>query len=425
MKDLREVPIFLGFSHRVSSQPAGTMDLLDVGYNLLFPFFPQPLEGIHCVLAFNKNVLFFENRMFHFKLILTDENRPDHSATATGTLTLEQAGTTRPFTDRDREENWGYHLFTMPLPPLVATEPTIVAVDMEWSEERHRIGKFECLFVEPPPILEPERRAIASRPGAARAVCVQIGCNECEGKLRVFTPIDPANQPSMPSEVYLPDAPDQWTCQCGKTLINLTYMKRGLHDLLRRSPMAADRVTRFMPLYEQGQLARIAADFQVLINSDPSEEAVQQFIQQNPVLWAFLSPIKILHKPAVLTKKRADFGILASNKVFYLVELEKPQTRLATKSTGLTADLQKGIEQIKDWAVVVADHRSALLSELSLRTEEVHDIRYLLIAGLAFNTPAEAMIKLKRNPLAKDTQFLCFDDLASILFTIHGQLSQL
>ena len=181
----------------------------------------------------------------------------------------------------------------------------------------------------------------------------------------------------------------------------------------------------FRRVYEIGQLASIAGEFQALIGSSPAEEQVQEFIEAHPVVWSFLSPIKILHKPPVLTKKKADFGVLTSHKILYLIEIEKPQTQLATKLTTTSAELQRGIDQIKDWGVVVGDHRHALLSELDLKDDDVHDIRYLLIAGTAHKTTKEALIKLKRSPLALNTQFMCFDELAAILFTLGGQLDDL
>lgn len=99
------------------------------------------------------------------------------------------------------------------------------------------------------------------------------------------------------------------------------------------------------------------------------------------MLWAFLLPKKILHEPSVLTKKKADFRILSTQGIFYLIEIEKPQTQLIKRDGGFHAELQKGIDQVRDWSIVVGDHRNALLSELGLSQGVVREIRYILVAG--------------------------------------------
>jgi hypothetical protein len=71
---------------------------------------------------------------------------------------------------------------------------------------------------------------------------------------------------------------------------------------------------QFTPLYEAGRIQDIIAEFEQLIETTTDEEPVQKYLEEHPVLWAFLSPAKILHKPPVLTKKKADFGILTSQQ---------------------------------------------------------------------------------------------------------------
>jgi hypothetical protein len=152
------------------------------------------------------------------------------------------------------------------------------------------------------------------------------------------------------------------------------------------------------------------------------EEDVQQFLEVHPLLWSFLSPKRIIEKPPILSRKKADFAIVTSRKILYLVEIEKPQTAVWTKSGGMSSEVQKGIDQLKDWAVVVGDHRLALLSELGLSPTDIHDIRYLLVAGLLAGTSPDGIIRMKRNPVMTNSDFLFFDELGSMLFTLEDQL---
>jgi len=163
---------------------------------------------------------------------------------------------------------------------------------------------------------------------------VVVGCQKCGEKVRYYDTIDPRDRVSSHSDaseptVYIMDAPEHWRCRCGTVDIPLTYLKRGMHDLFRwPDPPIGYAGLSFRPMYERGQLRQVFFDFQQLIAGSPAEEDVQKFLEEHPVLWAFLSPALILHKPAILTHKKADFAILTSNKVLYLVEIEKPQTQL-------------------------------------------------------------------------------------------------
>ena len=457
MKDKRELPIFLGVSNKAARHGFG-WDLLGVTYTVFLPFFPQSLKGLHCLMGFNKNVIYSSDKYEHrYKLWFTDDNNPENKTWATQEFVIELKDKNAPspsevqafsLLELTSDESWGlafsvgrrvnqgdeygaFEIMPIPIPPqLRLTEPTTVSVDIEWGSQTYRLGRFTCEFVEPAPVSEPERRAIASRPNAASAILIKITCHKCGDEAWMYALLDPARYPAKELDktaIYLHRAPDHWRCKCDKSETNLTFLKRGIHDLFRRtiSEQSFDKTTSFRPLYEARELARIKADFQALINSTPREEDVQKFIEANPVIWAFLSPTKILHKPPVLTKKTADFGILTSQKVLYLVEIEKPQTKLVKAKGGVHHEVQKGFDQIRDWNVVVEDHRIALLNELDLKRDEVHDIRYMLVAGRARQVPNEELMKLRRDPARANILFFCFDEIAHFLLNLEGQLERL
>jgi len=209
----------------------------------------------------------------------------------------------------------------------------------------------------------------------------------------------------------------------------LTFLKQGIHDVFRHasSQRWGGEDESFVPLYERNQLRNIFLAYQALINSGPEEEDVQKFMENNPIIWSFLSPEQIIHKPPVLTHQKADFAILTSQKDLYLIELEKPQTRLLTKEGGIHHELQDGFNHFIHWNYVVTKERSAFLGELKLkiRSDDVHAIHYMLIAGLTTQIPPEDLMKLRLNPTKKEFLFFCFDEIGDFLNNLEGQLVEL
>jgi hypothetical protein len=161
--------------------------------------------------------------------------------------------------------------------------------------------------------------------------------------------------------------------------------------------------------------------YERLLQEHPPEEKVQKFLEEYPVLWSFLSPQRILYKPCVLTRFGADFAILNTSRILFIIEIEKPETRLATNRGGVSAELQRGLDQIRDWRVVAGNYRHAVLAELGFY-DEVDDIRYVLIAGMARQTSRAGLLKLRRNPPAEALLY-CFDELGTFLRRVGDQLT--
>lgn len=445
------LPIFLGMSHRAARR-GHVWDLLGVTNLILFPFFPQPLTGLQCILGIDRRLLV--SKPVSYRLLLTDQSRPNNqgwvdqnlgfvSRKAEDTERRETGGFAVPAAPLEggqnefgwsligaQDEDTGMEIFPTPAPPLIIWAPSRVLVDIELENNRYRRGEFICAFAPPPPLSEEERRAIASRPGASKAVVFHLGCKLCGDDVNYFTQLLPHERKSehIPTNaVVLHEAPASWHCMCGTQSVELSYLKQGLHDLFRRPPSVTsdNAVLQFTPLYEAGRIQNLIAEYEELIETTTAEEPVQKYLEANPLFWAFLSPTKILHKPAILTKKKADFGILSRQKILYLVELEKPATKLTNKDGAISAEIQKGADQIRDWQLVVSDHRLTLLSQLDLKETEVQEIHYVLIGGLARRTNAAALTKLRRSPLAPNTDFYCFDELGSFLHTLAGELRRL
>ena len=121
--------------------------------------------------------------------------------------------------------------------------------------------------------------------------------------------------------------------------------------------------------------------FEHLLDSDPKEETIQKFIEQNPIILREYPAVRIIFKPPILTKHRADFGILTPQKELIPVEIEHTRTRLLRKNGGEASELSHAIDQVEDWLRTADDHRAAFLSELFIEPDQVSMVRGVVIAG--------------------------------------------
>ena len=204
---------------------------------------------------------------------------------------------------------------------------------------------------------------------------------------------------------------------------NSQHLKDGIHSVFRQTIKDLRGVgIMAKPLYEIAEIRQMRSAYAELIASSPREEDVQAFIHSNPLIWHFLAPTRILSKPPLLTKHNADFGILTVHKILYFVEIEKPQSRVVGAKGKLHGDVQRAFEQIRDWSIVIEDHRLAVLDSLGIQPEEVHDIRYIVVAGLAAKASSAGLNKLQRNLPTENTQFYCFDHIESFLRALEEHL---
>jgi hypothetical protein len=156
-----------------------------------------------------------------------------------------------------------------------------------------------------------------------------------------------------------------------------------------------------------------------LLNSDPKEETIQKFIENNLIVLHQFSAERIIFKPAILTKYRADFGILTPQKELILIEIEHTKTRLLRKDGGEAGGLTHAIDQVENWLRTVDDHRIAFLSELNIEPDAVSAVRGVVIAGRDKGQDAKQLRALKGRDRGR-ILFRTFDDL---LFSV-GSLAR-
>ncbi|MDB5325388.1 MAG: hypothetical protein JWM57_957 [Phycisphaerales bacterium] len=320
------------------------------------------------------------------------------------------------------------NVLVLPLPPMTIEQPCVVTLRLEKEGESNLLGHFAYAFVKSMPLTEAELQARRSRVGAMKELGVAIKCLACGMTSQLVSLANPAEQPPdlSPTRQWLYSLADQWQCACGKTTMTTKYLKEGLPAYFRDDGSINHTGTLLngVPLYQNRAINALASDYHTLINSSPSEEIVQVFLENHPLFWSFLSPVQIIHKPSILTRYKADFAILSASKSLIFIEIEKPTTRLTKANGGLSADVQAGFDQVRDWRTVIADHRLAVINELGLTPDQVHQIRFIVIAGLAHKISPNQLHKFRQNIYA-EAEFFTFDDLEAFIHRLSGALGAL
>lgn len=438
-------PIFLGICEKALIRGEGLFqDFYGAGEMLVLPFLPQTLHGPLLLFAFP--IEGFDSRKIKVTLqhAANPENRawidvdissvPSRAAEKVNlssiqkhfSVSSEQDGAYPQVGSLLMRQGCSYKLIPIPAPPLLVTEPGTYEVIVESNDESYVAGMLDIIFTQPPPISDAERAALKSEPESIKAIRIQLACKKCKDELNLYEQLDNADEPSKELKALTPlrDAPASWRCECEETDIPLKYLKAGIPHLLRQKPLG-DRGEQigFLPRYEQGAVDSILEQYHKLINSRPRERLVQEFLEANPILWNFLAPCRIWPEPRILAKYETDFAILTHSGILFIIEIEKPQTKLVKRKGGIHHELTKGLDQLCDWRVMVQDHRCAVLEYFGLLGRTV-DIRYMLIAGLSYKTQTDHLLKLKRNPSAADV-FFCFDELAPFLQSTKLALAKL
>src|SRR5258708_22795188 len=123
---------------------------------------------------------------------------------------------------------------------------------------------------------------------------------------------------------------------------------------------------RWTPLYEKSAIENLRIEFLHLVNADPPEESLQKFIEDHPVLLHQFPAEKLFFKPPILTRFKADFAVVTSQKELILIEIERPSTCLLKQNGEQHSDLTHAVEQINQWLGVLDDHRLSVLEAMTI-----------------------------------------------------------
>lgn len=297
-----------------------------------------------------------------------------------------------------------------------------IRVHDDGSEEP--IGAFQGVLVDPPP-LTPERvAAIRSDPMAAKAIRIQLGCNNCRSKVSTYAALERSEKIEADGHTWYELLPETFTCDCGGTSIDLRSIRRNLHGPIgnvRTSDLSIDGI---VPLYEANALEVLLSNFRRLLDQQPHEEVLQKFIEDNPILLCQFPAEKLFFKPAILTFFKADFALVTPQKELIFIEIETAKTRLLRKDGGQTSDLRHAFDQVLSWLHIVDEHRLAVLECLGIPPKSVSLVRGVVIAGRDGGYDADHLRRFRGVDHGRIT-FLTFDDLAFGLSTLTSRMKQL
>jgi hypothetical protein len=432
--------IFLGTCLKAVRFQLG-WDLTAVSNFVLAPMFPIQLPDIALVFAAPQ---IFLREAGGFEIRLTSIRREQLLSTitlspfSTGPLTQEiliseiQSGPqpllpTKPHTEQITrsitQEDTSHLLLAVPTPGFQVMEPSRIRVTQHWKGAVHELGVFTVEFLKTPDLSSDDLRDIRRR-GRENIATINLVCKKCDLNLLVTKNVSVAggNARSSIPQIPVEGLPPYFSCKCGEVQFDTRFLKLGMHEIFRHRFQSERDQLRLTACYRPTALSSIMTRYRKLIESTPSEEIVQNFLEEHQIMWNFLAPLTIIPKPRLSTHFTADFAILGRTKTLFLVEIEKPQTRLTKQSGGQSAELQFGKDQIDSWRTWIADNRQAMLSELRISLDEVHAIRFVLVAGLESATKPEDL-RTVREGMKDDVQFLTFDQLLGFVGNIDRATS--
>jgi hypothetical protein len=320
-------------------------------------------------------------------------------------------------------QGWVTAFFPLHDSRLVIERPGIYSLQLLTEDGPVQAGQLQFAVVDPLPLTPDRIAAIRSDPNASKAVRLELGCRFCDSKCRVYASLDRADKSEAEGWKWYQEIPDSFSCQCGKTNMDLTIVRRNLHGILGHRRQEKEDL-HFVPLYERSSLEHIRTEYVQLINSTPREELLQQFYADNPVLLHQFPAERLFPKPPILTFFFADFAVVTPQRELILIELEKTTTRLLKKDGGVAAGLSHAFDQVRDWLHTVDEHRLAVLDSLKIDREQVSIVRGVVIAGRDTGYDAHHLRKLKGTDWGR-VALLTYDDVAFALDALIRRIDAL
>ncbi len=336
----------LGFAERAALVRDGETDsvkwnVLGLKNVLLTNFFPLVLSGWNLALGIRLSVPFSSLRI-KFKSDSGEEiGFVDITAVAnppTTPLTRSDLVLVREF-----PEAWSVifcPISAVPYPINVKNPGRYRAV-IESGSKEECIGEFYCVLVEPAPLTTERIAAIKSNPNLAQGVRIGFGCQVCPTKLQVYAALERLPDSKTDGAIWYADIPDRFTCECGLTNFDLSTVKRNLFAVIGQ-PLSSSPQMISVSAYERSALDSLRIEFINLLNTDPREEVIQQFIEKNPVILHQFPSEKLFSKPPILTRFKADFALVTPQKELVLIEIERASIRLLKSDGGQLAGRDAG-----------------------------------------------------------------------------------
>lgn len=393
-------------------------DILGLRTHLVSPVFPLSLAGAQFVFAlydpFSLNKVridFFDeagqSQLFFDIAVGVEPVEASTSLLSVGHPTPSVVSAARLL----RADAKGWTLLTMAGPrDATIMKPGTLRARATLAGATEEVGYLDCLVSTPRPMDDQVKAAIRADPMAARAVRLQFSCKSCEDGWKAYAALEKDPESERAGYQWYSALPSTWTCRCGKTTLDLGLVRANMHGFLGRHLRPSGDIT-LVPLYQTQALEQVLHAFTAILDADPDEERVQEFLTTNPVILAQFSPQRLEPKAPILSKRKTDFAILNHRAELLLVELERPSCKIMKADGGASAQLQTPLNQINDWFHEVEEHRGAVLSCLGILPSDVTKVRGVVIAGRNKDYEPEALRKLKKRTFDQRIDVLTYDDL--------------
>ncbi|HLY46766.1 MAG TPA: Shedu anti-phage system protein SduA domain-containing protein [Stellaceae bacterium] len=428
----QEIPelVFLGIAERAANLRDGNTELLKwniIGLKniILFYFHPAVLSDVNLVFALRHlssgpdiriKIRSESGEQLGFVNVgLSREANPVPPLTGgRGSLLMLQL-----------DETWTTAVLPFKPPsPLTLPRPGRYDICQELPDGSERtVGAFYSGEVDPTPLTSERVAAIKTDPRAAKAVRIKLSCNECNKGIGAYAALEKTTGIEAEGYIWYNDLPDSFHCDCRKVEFDLRAMRNNLFGLLGIRQVV-DQSTSIIPLYEKSTLDNLRTEFVHLISSNPREEVLQKFIEENPILLQQFPAERILFKPPLLTRYVADFGVLSPQRELVLIEIEPANMRLLRQNGDHAAPLTHAVNQVQNWLQVVDDHRISCLTEMRIEPTTVGNIRGVVIAGRDAGYDTAHLRQLK-GVFSGRISILTYDDLLGSLATLIDQIGRL
>jgi Shedu protein SduA, C-terminal len=425
----RTVPniAFLGVCERAvhiqeGPSPLWRYNIIGLTSTVLSSIFPLPLNGIPLVFA-----VYDPDRLQQGCVRIIS---PDGSeAMRIDFLKAQDDGTVVPTSDtaslappREEEPYWLFLINSTSDASPAIKQPGLYRVTLLRDDTEITIGRLFFGFVKAAPLTEDRINAIRSNPLALKSAVIIILCEKCKDKIRAYVSLDRSEELESDGKMWYRELPDMFICHCGEVNMDLRIIRENMYVALENTTIE-NRVS-FTRMYEQDSLRSICSQFSRLLDRNPEEEVAQKFIEDNPILLQQFSPTRIFYKPPILTKYNTDIVILNQKKELLLVELERPGIRMLKKDGGIAADTQHAFDQVRDWLYTTEEHRAAVLACIGLRSDEVTNIKGIVILGRDTGNNKNHLRKLKWTDFGK-IAFFTYDDLLNSMVDLVRRINEL
>lgn len=417
--------IFLGVAERYKEKdqnkfPAGNADFINLSLIKTLISYPSPLNNRSFIFLIHKSYCNnFNNGNSYIEI-------KDPSGNSWIRLDLsweprENTSTTIENFGKFDYPDWHHIVATLSkgLIPI----PGIYNVFLVNNKKYIKISDICFNYMPSLPLSAGEMQGLRSRLFADSTIKINIRCDNCDDQIDIYTAFQKTLSVEKEGAIWYQDVDDTFKCSCGNVNQDLTYCKESLHGYLRLSNLHSntDNVS-YERLYSHRTIHKIVESFFDLLENEVSENEVQKYIEDNPVLLAPFNAKKIYHKPPILNKYVTDFVILDSNDNLIFIEIEKPSMGLFKKNGHPRAELTHAYEQVKDWLLEYKQSSNQILEKLGLKNSEINAVSGFVIAGILENSNKVHYRNHQKKETHNDIGFITFDELGSSVLNLSKEL---